>query len=104
MIEKLLSIGISGKCETRQIGAATQPLAGETWVITGRLVSLTRSEAKSKLEQLGVKVSGSVSKNTARVLAGSDAGSKLSKAQSLSINIIGEEEFNELILSYGVTS
>ncbi len=104
MIEKLLSIGISGKCETRQIGAATQPLAGETWVITGKLVSLTRSEAKTKLEQLGVKVSGSVSKNTARVLAGSDAGSKLAKAQSLSINIIGEEEFNELILSYGVTS
>ena len=62
MIEKLLSIGISGKCEIRNIDPEATPLAGEIWVITGKLESFTREEAKSKLEQLGAKVSGSVSK------------------------------------------
>ena len=104
MIEKLLSIGISGKCEIRNIDPEAHPLAGEIWVITGKLESFTREEAKSKLEQLGAKVSGSVSKKTFRVLAGSDAGSKLAKAESLSINVINEKEFSELILSYEETS
>ena len=104
MIEKLLSIGISGKCEIRNIDPEAHPLAGEIWVITGKLESFTREEAKSKLEQLGAKVSGSVSKKTFRVLSGSDAGSKLAKAESLSINVINEKEFSELILSYEETS
>ena len=104
MIGKLLSIGISGKCEIRNVDPETHPLVGESWVITGKLESFTRDQAKSKLEQLGAKVSGSVSKKTVRVLAGSDAGSKLAKAESLSINIINEKEFSELIISYEETS
>ncbi|EFQ57669.1 DNA ligase (NAD+) [Streptococcus downei F0415] len=66
-------------------------LSGMTVVLTGKLVSLTRSQAKEKLETLGAKVTGSVSKNTDLVVAGTDAGSKLTKAQELGITIQDED-------------
>ncbi|WP_019792725.1 helix-hairpin-helix domain-containing protein, partial [Streptococcus sobrinus] len=66
-------------------------LSGMTVVLTGKLVSLKRSQAKEKLENLGAKVTGSVSKNTDIVVAGADAGSKLAKAQELGITIHDEE-------------
>ena len=70
---------------------------GMTFVLTGTLPSYTRDEAARIIESLGGKVSGSVSKKTAYVLAGEAAGSKLAKAESLGVKIIGEAEFNEMI-------
>ncbi len=72
-------------------------LAGKTFVLTGTLSRYTRSEASSLIEKNGGKVSGSVSKKTAYVLAGEDAGSKLTKAQELNIPILDEDAFEALM-------
>ncbi len=69
------------------------PLAGQTWVVTGKLETLTREEAKERLIALGAKSAGSVSKNTTCLVAGPGAGSKLSKAAELGIETIDEAEF-----------
>ena len=69
--------------------------AGKTVVLTGKLVQLTRNEAKEKLEALGANVAGSVSKKTDIVIAGEDAGSKLAKAESLGITVWDEEQLIE---------
>ncbi|PIE46867.1 MAG: DNA ligase (NAD(+)) LigA [Gammaproteobacteria bacterium] len=70
-----------------------QPLAGQTWVITGTLNQMGRSEAKAQLQALGAKVSGSVSAKTTALLAGEKAGSKLTKAAALGVSIVSENEF-----------
>ncbi|MGO4776275.1 BRCT domain-containing protein, partial [Lysobacter sp. 2RAB21] len=66
------------------------PLDGQTAVLTGTLSALTRDEAKTRLEALGAKVAGSVSKKTSFVVAGTEAGSKLDKAQELGVDIWDE--------------
>ena len=71
--------------------------AGMTFVLTGTLPTYTRPEASAIIEQYGGKVSGSVSKKTTYVLAGAEAGSKLTKAQDLGINIISESDFLDMI-------
>jgi len=72
-------------------------LSGQTWVVTGTLESLTREQATEALIELGAKVAGSVSKKTAGVVVGADAGSKLKKAQELGIPILTESGFLELL-------
>jgi DNA ligase (NAD+) len=72
-------------------------LAGKTFVLTGTLARHTRDEAKKMIEDAGGRVSGSVSKKTDYVVAGSDAGSKLDKARELQVEVIGEDELEKLI-------
>jgi DNA ligase (NAD+) len=72
-------------------------VSGKTVVFTGTLTSLGREEAKAQAESLGAKVAGSVSKKTAYVIAGADAGSKLKKANELGVKVLSEEEWRELI-------
>ena len=70
---------------------------GKIFVLTGTLPTLSRNEATEIIEKFGGKVSGSVSKKTNYVLAGEEAGSKLTKAQELDIPIISEEEFLKMV-------
>ncbi len=94
-INKLKDAGVNMVC--KQFGSEKdQPLAGLTFVLTGALSKHTRDEASAIIENLGGKVSGSVSKKTSYVLAGEDAGSKLRKAKQLNIKIINEEDFEKL--------
>ena len=80
------------------------PLQGETWVLTGTLAAMTRDEAREKLERLGAKVAGSVSKKTSCVVAGEAAGSKLTKAETLGIRIMDEEAFTAFLTEVGELS
>ena len=72
-------------------------LADKTFVLTGTLPTLSRNEAKEKIEAAGGKVSGSVSKKTDYVVAGEEAGSKLIKAEALGVTVIGESELLQLL-------
>ena len=72
-------------------------LAGKTFVLTGTLPGLSRSEAKKMIEQAGGKVSSSLSKKTDYVVAGEEAGSKLDKANELGIAVIGEQELRAML-------
>ncbi len=72
-------------------------LAGKTFVLTGTLPTMTREDAKERIEQLGGKVAGSVSKKTTYVVAGSDAGSKLDRANELGVPVLNETQFKDLI-------
>ncbi len=90
-LDALLACGLSW--EEVEIGERPQPLAGQTWVLTGSLDSMTRDEGKARLQALGAKVAGSVSKKTAGVVAGEAAGSKLEKAMQLGLTVLDEETF-----------
>ena len=81
----------------RAPAAAAAPLAGLTVVLTGTLSGLTREEAGERLAALGAKVSGSVSKKTSYVIAGSDAGSKLTRAQALGVTVLDEAGLAQLL-------
>ena len=96
VLDKLLAAGIEWPEEQRQQGEL--PLQSKTFVLTGAL-SRPRSEFKERLQQLGAKVAGSVSKKTDYVVAGEAAGSKLKKAESLGIAILNETELEELLTS-----
>ena len=69
----------------------------KTFVLTGTLPNMTRDEARTRIESKGHKVAGSVSKKTDYVVAGSDAGSKLEKAETLGVAILNEEQFLNLL-------
>src|SRR6059036_1524828 len=96
LIERLRKAGINFESSLHSPKAAAGPFAGKTFVLTGTLPSMTREEATAKIEALGGKISGSVSKKTDYVLAGDEAGSKLDKAQKLGVRIIDEKELLKL--------
>ena len=96
IIEKLRAYGVNFE-EKEEFVTIGKKLEGLTFVLTGELQSMTRNEAKAKIEQLGGKVSSSVSKKTSFVIAGANPGSKYSDAVKLGIKILNEEEFLELI-------
>lgn len=92
VVEALLAQGVQW-IQIAAPAASEQPLAGEIWVITGTLHTVTRDEAKAVLQQLGAKVSGSVSAKTTALLAGEKAGSKLTKAINLGVKVVEEAAF-----------
>ena len=80
-----------------EVNAEAQPLDGQTLVLTGTLSSMSRSEAKERLQNLGASVVGSVSAKTDLVIAGPGAGSKLKKASELGIDVIDEDGLAALL-------
>lgn len=94
-IDELLELGVNPKFE--EVEVTENPFMGKTVVATGSLQNYSRSEIKEKLESLGAKVAGSVSKKTDYVIAGEAAGSKLTKAQELGVKVLSEEEFEEIL-------
>ena len=95
LLKRLEDAGINTKAIEEE--TTDNRFEGQTFVLTGSLQKFTRKEAEDLIEKFGGKTSSSVSKKTNYVLAGEDAGSKLTKAQSLGVNIISEEEFENLI-------
>lgn len=97
LIERLRAAGLNFRSAIHQPASAPGPLAGRTVVITGTLEGMTREEATARVESLGGRVSGSVSRKTDFVLAGADAGSKLKKAQELGVRVLSLDEFRGLV-------
>jgi DNA ligase (NAD+) len=100
LIDRLRAAGLNFTSATYAAApAADSPIAGKTFVLTGTLPTLKREEAAARIEAAGGKVSGSVSKKTDYVVAGEEAGSKLTKAQELRIPILDEEALLKLLES-----
>lgn len=96
LVQEIHTLGINTENLSEPVQAGNNAFSGKTFVITGTLPHYKRSEAAAIIEKLGGKVSGSVSKKTAFVLAGEEAGSKLTKAQQLGITVIDEEQFIQM--------
>ena len=94
LVDDLRKAGLTFKGQKKEKGTK---LAGKTFVLTGTLARHSRDEAKKLIEDAGGRVSGSVSKKTDYVVAGSDAGSKLDKAKELGVDVIGEEEMETMV-------
>jgi DNA ligase (NAD+) len=94
LVEELRAARLTLRGKKKERGTK---LAGKTFVLTGTLATLTRDEAKKMIEDAGGKVTGSVSKKTDYVVAGTDAGSKLDKAKELGVAVIDEEQMRELV-------
>jgi DNA ligase (NAD+) len=97
VVEQLRSCGVHWEEGVALHTATPKPLAGKTVVLTGTLPTLSREEAKARLEAAGAKVAGSVSKKTAFVVAGAEAGSKLDKAQELGVPVLDEAALLEML-------
>ncbi|NND69401.1 MAG: NAD-dependent DNA ligase LigA [Halioglobus sp.] len=101
VVDALRDAGVAWPAMARA-EAAEQPLAGQTWVVTGKLEALSRNDAKAHLQSLGAKVAGSVSAKTTRVVAGPGAGSKLAKAGELGVEVIDEAALLKLLADYAI--
>jgi DNA ligase (NAD+) len=95
IVEALIAAGVQWKDIDQS--ADSLPLKGQTWVLTGTLESMSRAEAKDRLQEFGAKVASSVSTKTHAVVAGPGAGSKLKKAQSLDIQVLTEQSLIEFL-------
>jgi DNA ligase (NAD+) len=100
VIDKMRRVGLHWPAI--EVSAAADVLAGKTYVLTGTLNQMNRNEAKAKLQSLGAKVSGSVSKNTDCVVAGDAAGSKLVKAQELGIPVMDEQALVDFLAEHSL--
>src|SRR5690606_2215292 len=101
LIAQLLELGVS-PAEQEVAPRETLPLNGQTWVVTGTLEAMDRNTAKAVLQRLGAKVAGSVSAKTTRVVAGPGAGSKLTTAEALGIEVIDEAAFLTLLAQHDI--
>lgn len=100
-IRRLIELGVKFKYE-EEVEVQDNLFNGKIVVVTGTIKNLSRKDIKELLEKLGARISESVSKKTDYVIFGENAGSKLSKAKSLNLNMISEDEFNEIIEKIGI--
>jgi DNA ligase (NAD+) len=98
LVARLRAAGVNLESQAPETGKEAGPLAGKVFVLTGALSSMTREEAQRALERLGAKVTGSISKKTSYLVAGTDAGSKLEKARQLGIETLDEGALLALIM------
>jgi DNA ligase (NAD+) len=101
LVGRLAASGVNMDSQAPEPSQAGGPLSGKVFVLTGTLASMTRDEAQAALERLGARVSGSVSRKTSYVIAGTDAGSKLEKARQLGVETLDEQGFLALIMNSG---
>jgi len=94
IVERLGQAGLNMRAET---GAGLKPLAGRQFVLTGALETMTRAEAKARIEALGGRVTSAVTKKTDYVVVGADPGSKAEKATALKRTTLSEDEFTALL-------
>jgi DNA ligase (NAD+) len=97
LVQKLIDAGVRTEDPAENEDTSGRPLAGLTFVLTGKLLSFTRQSAEELLKRRGATVGSSISKNTSYLVAGEDAGSKLTKAESLGVKILTEEEFTRMV-------
>ncbi|MBC8279979.1 MAG: NAD-dependent DNA ligase LigA, partial [Chloroflexi bacterium] len=97
VVEKLRVGGVKLEQEPRTVSAEGLPLAGQTFVVTGTLAGFSRSEAQSRIKDLGGKITSSVTKNTDYVVVGESPGSKLAAAERLGTEVLDEEKFVEFL-------
>ena len=100
-IRRIIELGVKFKYE-EEVEVQDNLFNGKIVVVTGTIKNLSRKDIKELLEKLGARISESVSKKTDYVIFGENAGSKLSKAKSLNLNMISEDEFNEIIEKIGI--
>jgi DNA ligase (NAD+) len=97
LIDRLKVAGVKLETDSTSTAKLDERFVGKTFVLTGTLESLTRDQASKLIEERGGRVSSSVSKKTDYLLAGSEAGSKLAKAESLAIDVLDEVTFKSML-------
>jgi DNA ligase (NAD+) len=98
LVARLKDAGVNMESQAPDVASGPGPLAGQVFVLTGTLSTMTREQAQEALEQLGARVSGSVSRKTRYLVAGAEAGSKIEKARQLGVETLDEEAFLALIM------